>query len=66
MTEQQIIDDWFDKKENRDKIHTFSYPKIIYDFIVGSMPHRLERDADSFYKIADIWIKIIKKQNQTT
>jgi len=56
MTDEQIIFDWLNRDVNTNKLLTIAYPKEVYDFIVSSCA-----GFDKFYKVGNVWQKIIIK-----
>lgn len=58
MTEQQIIDDWFSQRENRDQIATISYTRPIYDFIRATASMRNYAGGEPIYNVFGDWQKI--------
>lgn len=63
MTEDEIVHDWFMKRENRDQILTIVYSPEIYWFLVGSCTS-LQIGNETFYKINNDWLKLRLRSNQ--
>ena len=60
MTEEQIINDWFDSWANRMDILTIAYEESIYNFIQQTCGMR-QYGETKYYKVNGDWQIIIQK-----
>lgn len=62
MTESQIIDDWFSKKENTDKLPTY-YSNAEYLFIEVNAEFYKNLNG-TFYNVFGVWQRIVIENNK--